>query len=514
MVTELEYLILSGLSYGFFENEDIGHSLEEVLFLNKESKERLLNFPNEIWSYSGRDIFEKSFSPFLNKWKVLGIKDETYSKGKDKTGFYAVAFEKDKKVIIAYRGSEIGSFGEAYKDFIETDLLIGLDKKPRQLEQGVEFYRELLEAGYKSISLTGHSLGGGIAQYVALISDMEGYGIPKVYTWNAVGINKNGILSIEDFVRFDHIVNKKYRVLKENEVGYKKVRAYYYNYLIRALKRMNYITDKESISDISREDFKLEIEPEFLKKIEEVLIASSKTRLTFFDRKEKTGNKDIIVNPLSFLDDCFDEDIIYNSLMAGRRFMKKFKINHRYDDYIVNFVHTEDFTISLYNHLGSAYAVNKGLIQLDDNLHPLLKKVYAFRKAMRTYHMYQVFLPFFSLEGLKKGTIRKELNEDYIAAEIRKIIYQEKNLDDGFLGFYYSGEKLTPRNYYKVKKDLLIGMEKSKSDIKYLKEATILIKRMNFDSFNRVWGKVLRKLGSPFIKQDIFDLIIFDDRNK
>ena len=56
---------------------------------------------------------------------------------------------------------------------------------------------------------------------------------------------------------------------------------------------------------------------------------------------------------------------------------------------------------------------------------------------MRSYHMYQVFLPFFSFEGADRGRIKKELSIDYIATEIRRVIYQETNLSDKFLGFYY-----------------------------------------------------------------------------
>ena len=70
MITELDYLVLSGLSYGDFKEEDIGLTLEEILFLNDKSKERLLSFPNEVWSYGGSDIFEKTFHAFYMSGKL------------------------------------------------------------------------------------------------------------------------------------------------------------------------------------------------------------------------------------------------------------------------------------------------------------------------------------------------------------------------------------------------------------------------------------------------------------
>lgn len=513
MVTELDYLVLSGLSYGDFKKEDIGFSLEEILFLNNESKERLLSFPNEVWSYGGSEIFEKTFHTFLYEWKIIGIMDDTYKSGTEKTGFYAIAFEKNKQIVISYRGTELSSFGEAYKDFIETDLLISVDKKPKQLEQGVEFYREILKVEHEGIALTGHSLGGGIAQYVALISDLEGYGIPKVYTWNALGINKLGILSIEDFIEFDSIAERKCPSLKDNEILYKRVKSYYYGYLFKLLKKNNYIKDKESIKKISKLEFKLELDEDMEKKLESLFTVIDKPLLPFFNKKSESKNE-LIISPKVFIEDFFNEDMIYEELIRARKFIKKFKKNNKYDEHIINFVHSEDFTITLYPHLGSTYEINKGLVKSDEKLHPFLKKMYAFTKSMRSYHMYQVFLPFFSFEGKDRGQIKKELSIDYIATEVRRVIYQENNLPDEFLGFYYNGLELESGNYYKIKKNLLHGMEMSKADIKYLKEAIIIIKRMDFEIFKKLWKKVQNKMGSPYIKKDIYDLITFHERHK
>ena len=74
--------------------------------------------------------------------------------------------------------------------------------------------------------------------------------------------------------------------------------------------------------------------------------------------------------------------------------------------------------------------------------------------------------------------------------------------------------KLDSENYYKIKKILLHGMGMTKSDIKYLKESILVIKRMNFEKFKELWNKVQNKVGSPYIKKDIYDLISFHERHK
>ncbi len=514
MITELDYLVLSGLSYGDFKEDDIGSTLEDVMFLNNSSKKRLMSFPNEVWSYGGSEIFEKTFHVFLCDWKIIGIMDQTYRQGIENTGFYAIAFEKNGQVVISYRGSEMGSFGEAYKDFIETDLLIGMDRKPKQFEQGVEFYRTILGKGHKNVALTGHSLGGGIAQYVALISDLENNFIPKVFTWNAIGINKVGILGLDDFIKFDPLIASKYPILMENENNYKKIKNYYYTSLLRLLKKDGYIKGKENVRKIQRSEFKLNIDSEIEKKFEDLLSVNNKSLLPFFIKKEEENKRELIISPKTLIEECFNPDKIYEELIYARKFLKKFRKNNRYDEYIINFVHSEDFTIALYNHLGSTYAIDKGLVKVEENLHPLLKKVYAFTKSMRNYHMYQVFLPFFNLDGIDRGKITKELNLDYIASEIRRVIYQEKNFTDDFLGFYYNGLEIGNENYYKRKKELLHSLEKSKSNIKYLPEIIIEVKRMDYEKFITLWKKVQLKIGSPFVKKDIFDLIVFHERNK
>ena len=91
-------------------------------------------------------------------------------------------------------------------------MAIGLGKIPLQFYEGVEVYYNLVNKHKilpKNISLTGHSLGGGIAQYVALSVDKNSQTIPYTYTWNAVGINRDGIVSVLDYIDLEKILKEQ-----------------------------------------------------------------------------------------------------------------------------------------------------------------------------------------------------------------------------------------------------------------------------------------------------------------
>jgi len=101
----------------------------------------------------------------------------------DKFGFHASAYKNEylHTIAVAFEGSDLTTL---------TDILTNLhllkrdgDVAPAQYNMGLEFVREI-KAKYPSwrIVVTGHSLGGGIAEYVASILHLP------AYTFNAAGL--------------------------------------------------------------------------------------------------------------------------------------------------------------------------------------------------------------------------------------------------------------------------------------------------------------------------------------
>ncbi|MBI3777224.1 MAG: DUF2974 domain-containing protein, partial [Gammaproteobacteria bacterium] len=78
-------------------------------------------------------------------------------------GFYAAAYKNDEsgEIVVAYRGTD------ELQDAI-PDVQFGSGVKPNQYDNARAFYDAVKQqSGGASISLTGHSLGGGLAQLVA-----------------------------------------------------------------------------------------------------------------------------------------------------------------------------------------------------------------------------------------------------------------------------------------------------------------------------------------------------------
>lgn len=82
------------------------------------------------------------------------------------TGFFGRAFKKSNEIIIAFRGTEITELGD-----LKADVQNFSNAKPEQYQQALDFVAGVLNdvpPGVDKITLTGHSLGGGLASYAAL----------------------------------------------------------------------------------------------------------------------------------------------------------------------------------------------------------------------------------------------------------------------------------------------------------------------------------------------------------
>ena len=144
---------------------DLSYEFEKARILGANNA----NIVREAQNVSGKRIPEK-----------LEYLEDTYD---ETTGTSATAFrDKDTgEIILSYTGTNLESgWKEIYKDVIKSDVgEIGFGSGSTHYEPAYEFYEKIREKYGDNIILTGHSLGGNVAQRVALQ-----YNVQKTIIYN------------------------------------------------------------------------------------------------------------------------------------------------------------------------------------------------------------------------------------------------------------------------------------------------------------------------------------------
>lgn len=142
------------------------------------------------------------------------------------SGFQASVFKKGNDIIIAYRGTD------EMVDWIKTNNALGIiDTIPDALTCAVYVYNKIKmryanlyicapntkiipEENNIKIHITGHSMGGALAQYVGVYA---GEDVTKTVTWNALGIDGEKKAVLFDKTKREHLKTFKENYAKLNK---------------------------------------------------------------------------------------------------------------------------------------------------------------------------------------------------------------------------------------------------------------------------------------------------------
>lgn len=507
MFTIKENILLSILSYCNFSEVEYGKSLYEIF--NSEKNSEIITATFTILLPKNREFFLEYFKDILDEWKVFYVDNRTAQNLKNSSsGFYAVVFTKKDKYVIAYRGSEKYPLEDAYKDFIETDLAIGLGKIPLQFYEGVEVYYDLVRKFkilHSNIFLTGHSLGGGIAQYVALSVDKISNVIPRTYTWNAVGINREGIVSILDFINLDKILKEHTDLSLDERKLFLPFQNSYLEFLLKELKKIKAVKDSRTALVNRYDTIYFNIDELFIKQLLKT------TNLEKCLMSLPLNRRKSLILKQNFFDVIFQIDNLGELLEKAQNFIKKVKDNREYEEKVINFGHSQDLTNSLFPHLGTSYLVDENFARKKGGKSSFFNSLMMFTKSIQDHHFEDVFLPFIDTVGKNKGNFSLELNLDFIASSLRKLFTMEYCFEKSILATYYSLEKIDENNFEMIKNGILKGLVKHGGDLLYKKQILNQIKKMDIHMFYILWEKTKLKLPSPYKNLDIFDIFIFDN---
>ncbi|MGL4392584.1 MAG: hypothetical protein ACRCSK_04065 [Fusobacteriaceae bacterium] len=495
-VVEKEYLFLSMIAYKNFHEEDEGQNILEALTDLK--KEKILSTHFKVMTNFGEPFFLKYFHRELKKWKILKLykrdKNISLKNLTESNGFYAISFTDGENVVIAFRGSELYPFEEAIKDFVGNDLAIGIGLRPKQFDDAKSFYMmhvKDLEIPKEKISLTGHSLGGGLAQFVAVIADKKFGYVPFTCTWNAIGIRKEGIITFFDLIDFKRIISRGMVLSKSQLEILSKFKEPYLTFLHEFKKKSG-----NNLLDAYKNNKKI------------IKLLHDCVEKIYQDHKNNQNHtherSEIEQNLIQIFFNSHVEEII----KEAHKTLREFNENTKYSDRVINYGHSQDVTNTIYEHIGSDIYLDldsKRKISTVEFLALIIRK----EKSFFEFHFEDVFIPHIIEDKKEYGKIQKNLSLDFVASILRKIMHIDKSISNQILGNFYSLKKINKEVIFSHRAEIIYSIEKSKLVFIFRKRTVEFLKNCDDKTFLEVWCKAKNKMESPYIQQDIYDVLVW-----
>ncbi len=153
----IDYLAFADLAYIPISNIDPNSTVKHMICSD-----------NKNWddNWKSTDIKYSELFGNIADWTLCGMKENA------KTGFGVYAFKNDSgQVVIAYRGSvSMKNLGadDWWADWVQNDFYMFCGAEGTQVSDAIEFTTLILDAfGAENVSMTGHSLGGGICEIMS-----------------------------------------------------------------------------------------------------------------------------------------------------------------------------------------------------------------------------------------------------------------------------------------------------------------------------------------------------------
>ena len=137
---------------------------------------------HERYKQYAEKVYRFNSKNFPQGTKVLAEFENT------KTGFYANVLQENNRIVIVYKGSDdiIKNTNDARKDWKNDANMALLKRIPEQTKDALEVYDRVKKTFPNvQIDVVGHSLGGSLAQYVAIMRNVN-----EAVCFNPVGIGK------------------------------------------------------------------------------------------------------------------------------------------------------------------------------------------------------------------------------------------------------------------------------------------------------------------------------------
>jgi len=210
---------------------EITESTEKMIDTSKEVFQEALKTPlDSIGCFDKKyaHIAEASYEFTKENAVIEGTKRlDQYTTENEKTGFQGCVYQDGDEIIIAFRGSDEGNRDGLYLlvplgndnntlDW-KSNSQMNQNQIPEQYYDAINLYQKVAkDFPDKKITLTGHSLGGSLAQLVAATRTEQGEQ-PKAVTFNAYGTKPITSRNFETFTTNKN--NRNYYIGTDSLVG-------------------------------------------------------------------------------------------------------------------------------------------------------------------------------------------------------------------------------------------------------------------------------------------------------